>query len=167
MHFYQEVERRIDSLPGVQAAGVVAAGLPLERGGNNGGALPEKKVAVVQRRLSRDYSAILFHHGIPLRGGRLFAESDTAAANRVVIVNEAFAHAHFPGRNALGEHLYVGNKMPSEIVGVVGDVKSHPDQPAPPTTFVPAAQADVDTSRLFEAGSRALSSCAPAWILFA
>jgi len=35
-------------------------------------------------------------------------------------------------------------------VGVVGDVKSHVDQPAEPTTFVPAAQAKLGTSNLFE-----------------
>jgi ABC-type antimicrobial peptide transport system permease subunit len=35
-------------------------------------------------------------------------------------------------------------------VGVVGDVKSYLDQPAPPTTFIPAAQASYGTSALFE-----------------
>src|SRR5260370_8279077 len=34
--FYQAIDQRIEALPGVTAAGVVAAGLPLERGGNNG-----------------------------------------------------------------------------------------------------------------------------------
>jgi ABC-type antimicrobial peptide transport system permease subunit len=38
----------------------------------------------------------------------------------------------------------------SEVVGVVGDVKSYMDRPAEPTTFVPAAQAKYDTSKLFE-----------------
>ena len=69
----------------------------------------------------------------------------------MVIINESVSLAPiFLGRSALGEHLYVGSKTPSEIVGVVGDVKSHLDQPAPPTTFVPAAQAELDTSRVFE-----------------
>src|SRR5260370_11331928 len=36
MRFYRAVEQRIAGLPGVTAAGVIAAGLPLERGGNNG-----------------------------------------------------------------------------------------------------------------------------------
>src|SRR5260370_17326295 len=36
MNFYRAVEQRIQALPGVTAAGVVAAGLPLEPGGNNG-----------------------------------------------------------------------------------------------------------------------------------
>lgn len=33
---------------------------------------------------------------------------------------------------------------------MVGDVKSHLDEPVPPTAFDPAAQASYDTSRLFE-----------------
>ncbi|MGB8662359.1 MAG: FtsX-like permease family protein, partial [Candidatus Acidiferrum sp.] len=37
-----------------------------------------------------------------------------------------------------------------EIVGVVGDVKSYLDQSAPPTTFIPAAQASYETSKVFE-----------------
>jgi len=37
-----------------------------------------------------------------------------------------------------------------EVVGVVGDVKSYLDQPAAPTTFIPAAQAKLGTSKLFE-----------------
>src|SRR5258708_24035070 len=34
--FYQTIDQRTEALPGVTATGVVAAGLPLERGGNNG-----------------------------------------------------------------------------------------------------------------------------------
>jgi putative ABC transport system permease protein len=149
-HFYREVERRIDSLPGVQAAGVVAAGLPLERGGNNGvriaGANSSEWYSADYREVTPEF---FFAMGIPVREGRVFAASDSAKTNRVVIINETFARAHFPGRTALGEHLYI-SKVPCEVVGVIGDVKSYPDQPAPPTTFVPAAQAEFDTSRLFE-----------------
>jgi len=38
----------------------------------------------------------------------------------------------------------------SEIVGVVGDVKTYLDKPAEPTVFVPALQAQYATSKLFE-----------------
>src|SRR5260370_1992261 len=37
MKFYRAVEHRIEALPGGTAAAVVAAGVPLERGGENGG----------------------------------------------------------------------------------------------------------------------------------
>jgi putative ABC transport system permease protein len=150
-HFSYEVQRRIEGIPGVQAAAIVAAGLPLERGGNNG-------VRIAGPDSSRYYSAdyreitpqFFSAMGIRVREGRTFAETDTTGSNRVVIVNEAFAREHFPGRSALGEHVYV-SKISCEVVGVVGDVKSHADEPAPPTTFVPAVQAEFDTSRMFEA----------------
>jgi len=150
-HFYQEVQRRIEVIPGVRGAGVIAAGLPLERGGNDAvGIVGEKE----SQRYSVDYREItpqfFFAMGIPLREGRLFADSDTDTSNSVVIVNEAFVRAHFPGRSAVGQHLYVDSKVPSEIVGVVADVKSNLDQPAPPTAFIPAAQAQAAISNLFE-----------------
>jgi putative ABC transport system permease protein len=148
--FYQEVEQRVEAVPGVQAAGMVAAGLPLERGGNNGvriaGANGSEEYSTDYREVTPRFFLAL---GIPVREGRVFASSDTETSNRVVIINEAFAHKHFPGRSAVGEHLYLSNRL-CEIVGVVGDVKSHLDEPAPSTTFVPAAQAEFQTSGLFE-----------------
>jgi putative ABC transport system permease protein len=148
--FYQEVQRRIEAVPGVQATGIVAAGLPLERGGNNGVRIAGPDSG---RWLNTDYREVTPGYfralGIPLRQGREFAASDDANANRVVVVNESFVRKNFPGRNALGEHLYV-TKTECEIIGIAGDVKSYMDEPAPPTTFVPTAQASFLASSLFE-----------------
>ena len=148
--FYQDVQRRIEAVPGVQATAVVAAGLPLERGGNNGvriaGPDSAKWLNTDYREVTPGYFRAL---GIPLREGREFAASDDDKANRVVIVNKAFVRKNFPGRAAIGEHLYV-SKLECEIIGVAADVKSYLDVPAPPTTFVPAAQASFLTSSLFE-----------------
>jgi len=148
--FNRALVQRVESLPGVESAAVVAAGLPLERGGNNG----VKIVGQASGDYSIDYREITpgyFHAmGIPLRQGRAFLDSDSETSNRVVIVNEAFVREHFAARSPLGEHLLLSDTV-AEIVGIVGDVKSYLDQPAPPTTFVPAAQASYDTSRLFEA----------------
>jgi predicted permease len=88
--------------------------------------------------------------GIALRDGRNFTDADTGAAGRVTIVNESFARQFYPQKSAVGEHIALGGKDSAEIVGVVRDVKSYLDQPAPPTTFVPAAQASFATSQLFE-----------------
>lgn len=146
--FNRAVVQRLEALPGVDAAAVVAAGLPLERGGNNGVRMPDS-----EKWYSVDYREItpgFFHAmGIPLRQGRVFTEMDSETASKVVIVNQAFAHEHFAGRSPVGEHIFLG-KTSCEIIGVVGDVKSYLDQPAPPTTFIPAAQASYGTSALFE-----------------
>src|SRR6202790_2046937 len=149
--FNRALIQRLQSLPGVEAAGVIAAGLPLERGGNNGARIAgpdsSKYYNTDYREISSGYFQAL---GIPLREGRLFSEADSGNAAPVVIVNEEFAREHFPGRSALGEHLYVSGGLLCEVVGVVGDVKSYLDQPARPTTFLSSAQASSGTSKIFE-----------------
>jgi putative ABC transport system permease protein len=146
--FNRAAVQRLEALPGVDAAAIVAAGLPLERGGNNGVHMPNSDQwdSVDYREITPGFFRAM---GIPLRSGREFSESDSETASKVVIVNEAFAREHFSGRSSLGEHIFLGEDA-SEIVGVVGDVKSYLDQPAPPTTFIPAAQASYRTSKVFE-----------------
>jgi putative ABC transport system permease protein len=146
--FNRALTSRLDSLPGVDSASVVAAGIPLERGGNNGIKVPPETAydSADYREITPNYFNTL---GIPLRQGRFFTESDNPNSANVVIVNEALARAHFAGRNPLHAQIYLGNS-PAEVVGVVGDVKSHLDRPAEPSAFVPAAQASYGTSELFE-----------------
>jgi putative ABC transport system permease protein len=146
--FNRAAVQRLESLPGVDAAAIIAAGLPLERGGNNGFHLSNS--ADWNNADYREITPGFFRAmGIPLRQGRVFSEADSETANRAVIINQAFADRYFPSRSPVGEHIILG-KTTCEIVGVVGDVKSYLDQPAPPTTFVPAAQASYGTSALFE-----------------
>ena len=146
--FNRAAVQRLEALPGVDAAAIVAAGLPLERGGNNGVRMSNSNQwdSVDYREITPGFFRAM---GIPLRSGREFSESDSETSSKVVIINEAFAREHFSGRSPLGEHIFLGED-PSEIVGVVGDVKSYLDQPAPSTTFVPAAQASYRTSKVFE-----------------
>jgi ABC-type antimicrobial peptide transport system permease subunit len=86
-------------------------------------------------------------YGTAVRAGRDFDARDTETGLPVVIVNEAFARAFFPGRSALGE--IVSDRT---VVGVVADqvlqggfhwdgrVRTIRDA-APPTTYRPLAQA--------------------------
>jgi len=150
MRFYRAVEQRIEGLPGVNAEGVVAAGLPLERGGNNGvrilGPKESEWISMNYREITPDYFRAI---GTALRQGREFTQTDAETSSSVVIINEAAARKYFPDEGSLGKHLYVSGVL-CEVVGVAGDVKSYLDQPAEPTTFIPAAQAKWGTSRLFE-----------------
>jgi predicted permease len=148
-NYYRELTRRIESLPGVEAVGVVAAGLPLARGGNTAIKLENGDL------MGPDYREVstgfLQAMGIPLRMGRYFTEADSADAARVVIVNEAFAKRVYPNRNPIGAQINMGGKKPDyrEIVGVVGNVKSFLDRPVPRTVFIPAAQASSNVTKLF------------------
>jgi putative ABC transport system permease protein len=150
MGFYRTVEQRIEALPGVSAAGVVAAGLPLERGGNNGVRIAGPKESEWHNADYREITPGYFRAlGISLKQGRTSTARDSELSSRVVIINEAFARRFFEGRGPLGQHLYVSGEL-CEVVGVVGDAKTYLDQPAEPTTFIPAAQAKWGTSKLFE-----------------
>jgi predicted permease len=65
--------------------------------------------------------------GIPLLMGRDFSARDRTGAQRVAIINEAFAHTYFPGQNPLGQRF--GDDGPQsagkyEIVGLVKDSRS-------------------------------------------
>ena len=148
--FYKGVEARIGSLPGVEAVGIVAAGLPLERGGHGGvriaGPNQSQWVPADYREASPNYFRAM---GILLREGRGILETDTENSSQVLVVNEAFARKYFPEHSPIGEHVFLGGAL-REIVGVVADVKSFLDRPAAPTTFIPVAQAFYDDSRLWE-----------------
>ena len=150
MRFYHGIEQRIEGLPGVTGAGVVAAGLPLERGGNNGvriaGPKESEWINMDYREITPGYFQAV---GTALKQGRGFTEADSEGSHSVVIINEAAARKYFPDQSSLGKYLYVSGVL-CEVVGVVGDVKSYVDQPAEPTTFIPAAQAKLGTSSLFE-----------------
>lgn len=143
--------QRLQSLPGIEAAGVIAAGLPLERGGNNGVRIAGTNSSEYYNTDYREVSPGYFDAmRIPLRQGRFFSDADSGTTAPVVIVNEEFAREHFPGRSALGENLYVSGGLLCEVIGLVGDVKSHLDQPPRPTTFISSAQASYGTSKIFE-----------------
>ena len=67
--------------------------------------------------------------GIPLLRGRVFTDRDDAGAPRVVLVNQEFVRRHLQDQEPLGKQirLDVSGATPewSEIVGVVGNTKSH------------------------------------------
>jgi predicted permease len=150
-NFYESIVRRIEAIPGVESASVVAAGLPLERGGN----VPVRIEGRTNSDwFSADYREITpeyFHTlGIALLQGRLFGAADSQDANKVAIVNAAFARKYFPNRNPIGEHFALMDLGGQEIVGVVGDVKSSLGEPAEPSAFIPLAQASYETDQLFQ-----------------
>jgi putative ABC transport system permease protein len=148
--FYRTVEERIASLPGVEAVGIVAAGLPLERGGHGGVRIAGHNQSEWRPCDYREASANYFHAmGIALRRGRGLLETDTATSSQVVVVNEAFEQKYFAGRSSVGEHIFIGDAS-REIVGVVADAKSYLDRPALPTAFLPTTQASFDGSKLWE-----------------
>jgi predicted permease len=144
--FYEQLYHRLTTLPGSRSAALTDR-VPL-----TGGQSPAP-IAVVGRPVppmserpfanrhlvSPRYFSTL---GIPLRAGRDFDERDSSQVPHVVIVNETFARQHFPNEDPLGRTLITGmGELPSQIVGVVADVRSTTlDQPPQADYFLPALQ---------------------------
>jgi putative ABC transport system permease protein len=81
--------------------------------------------------------------GIPLASGRSFTPADREGAPRVCIINESLARRLFPGESPLGRVLLRGRdaEIRSEIVGVIGDVKTiGPNAPTPDEIYFPMRQ---------------------------
>jgi predicted permease len=144
--FYEQLYQRLSTLPGSTSAALTDR-VPLTGGQSPapvavmGRPVPPMSERPLANRhlVSPRYFGTL---GIPLRAGRDFDERDNARVPHVAIVNETFARQHFPGEDPIGRTLITGmGQLPSQIVGVVADVRSTTLN-APPETdyFLPALQ---------------------------
>jgi predicted permease len=77
---------------------------------------------------------------IPLIEGRNFTEADNEDATPVMIVNEAFVHRFYPGRNPIGGKIHGWGSW-FRVIGVVKDSKYHYLGESPtPYFYVPFRQ---------------------------
>jgi putative ABC transport system permease protein len=126
--FYDQLQERVQSLPGVTGVGMVNR-LPLQ-GGNTtrfnveGDPVPPpgQETEANIRTVNETYFQTL---GVPITAGRAFDARDTANGPQVVMINKTAADRIFAGRDPIGRRLvYAGVQAPPiQIVGVVGDVK--------------------------------------------
>ena len=149
--FYQELQRRIEAIPGVKSAslsrhtlvsggvtinGVAIQGYTPESGASNNGS-----IAVHVNDVGPQFFETF---GIPVELGRVIGDRDTAAAPKVGVVSRAFARQYLGGTNPIGRQFGFGDQRSSSdiaIVGVVGDVRyGQPRDRMPPTVYVPYAQ---------------------------
>jgi putative ABC transport system permease protein len=127
--FFERIQSRILSLPGVTSVAAVSAllGSP-ERGNVQRFSVPGSPLMrpdafpVAERRLiTPDYFKTL---GIPLVAGRNYTARDLPDSN--VIVNESMARTYWPGQNSIGQKFITGvfgTPSYSTVIGVAGDVK--------------------------------------------
>lgn len=128
--FLKEVLERTPQVPGVRSVGVTST-LPL-RGGPATSFIIEGRPPVQHGdEPSADIRVIDSHYfetmGVPLRAGRGFVETDTAAAPRVMVINETLARRFWPGEDPIGRQITMkdwGPPLTGEIVGIAGDVKA-------------------------------------------
>jgi predicted permease len=128
--FFRQVIERVEGLPGVHAAGLIAdfmmrknpdviitiEGRPADGAGQGGGEL-------MWEYISHDLFQAL---GIPLLQGRFFRREETRDS-QVAIINETMARRFYPGEDPIGRRFKFGGLQSEnkwiEIVGVVGDMR--------------------------------------------
>jgi putative ABC transport system permease protein len=129
LEFYRNFFARMEALPGVLSVGgttrvplgstSVSTSVQRESIPTPVAELPE----VQFRRAMHNYFQAM---GIPIRRGRGFEPTDTAAAPPVAVINETMASRLFPNLDPIGQHIRMGPNPTgtwTTIVGVIGDVR--------------------------------------------
>jgi putative ABC transport system permease protein len=149
--YFREVRTSAAALPGVRAAALTCCVPGDQANRSSGSYLVEgqttKDFTVSSPQAgftigSTDYFQVL---GIRLLRGRDFTDRDNGDAPLAAIVNDAFARAAFPGRDAMGRKIYCGMDEVSmkwmTIIGVVANARlDGAAQPSQPEIYMPALQ---------------------------
>lgn len=156
--FFEELTRRVESIPGVRGATVAMtlpmtgyAGTPVQDASKPPLKLNERLIATILV-VAPEYFHTL---EIPLKRGRAFNERDKEGSQRVAIVDENLARRLWPGyprgQDPIGQHLLIGgtNPQPAEIVGIVANVHQNVDNSAwPESVYAPFAQGPLPSAML-------------------
>lgn len=148
--FFRDLLEKIAAIPGVESADACSS-LPMTGGGYTTNFVVDGRPAPPSghenishwRAATSGYFQTL---GIPLVRGRAFSALDTAASERVAIVNQRMARTFFPNEDPIGKRIKWSNNPSSPapwmtIVGVSGDVKAWRLNAQPlPEMFTPVAQ---------------------------
>lgn len=144
--FYKQLLERVAALPGVESVGSIT-GLPTQFSEGYTFSILGHPEPPPDQRPRAGYNEVTpgFFRAlkIPLKKGRYLDEHDTEAAPWAVVVNETFAHRFFPNEDPIGQEILlrydpypVNERLPRQIVGVVGDVKHWGlGEPAPPFMY--------------------------------
>jgi macrolide transport system ATP-binding/permease protein len=144
--FTRRLLDRIESLPGVRAAGVTSV-LPARCDCNTdwvriaGRPFDGKHITVDERDVSAGFFSTL---QTKLLAGRYFTDAEDASKSRVVVINHAFAQKYFSGENSVGKRIGDPTLSPEsmkEIIGVIEDFKEGAlDDEQQPVVYYPFNQ---------------------------
>lgn len=154
--FYDQLLRRIRSLPGVQSASMEQY-VPLWFYGMGQTTLarnsienytpsPNELLRIDFNIIGPNYFSLM---QIPVLSGRQFTEQDREGAPPVIIVNQTMARHFWPGQDALGQHIHVWGATRT-VIGVVRDIKYHTmtEQPESFMYFPTLQEGQTDTNVL-------------------
>jgi len=148
IRFFQDATARIQELPGVQAVGAVSylplTGLGAGTGFTIEGQPPPPPGQNHVTNVSVCDNGFLRTMNVPLVRGRLFTDREMRERSNVVLVSESLVRTYFPNEDPIGKRLTINMtspNVPTEIIGVVGDIKFQNFTTAPrPTTYWPHPQ---------------------------
>jgi len=129
--FYTDINRRLESVPGVKSS-AVTTNLPLYFQGNSTNISiegrpdppPNQEPIITTRVISPKYFETM---GIPLLSGRQLTDQDTDDSPNVTVISETMARRYWPGENPIGKRIAFGRPERDEdwiqIVGIARDVR--------------------------------------------
>jgi putative ABC transport system permease protein len=125
--FYNDLLRRVESLPEVESASV-STSVPLSSANVTSFLLegqPKANLSDMPLTVSSSTGAkYLQTMGIPLLRGRYFGDQDTLGTPLVAIIDENLARDFFPDRDPIGRHILLDDgSIDFQIIGVVGHVR--------------------------------------------
>ena len=157
--FYQQLLEQIRRVPGIESASAINH-LPLAgdlwgrsfRVGGQTVSHPNELPMAVFRAVLPGYFRTL---NVPILQGRDIADSDTLNSQGVVVVNQWLAQHHWPGQDAIGKQLALGDSNADlkwlTVVGVVKNtVRGQWTEPPEDELYIPYLQ---DRAYMAEGGS--------------
>jgi predicted permease len=127
--FYDELDRRLRAIPGVEFASqsftvplgwIIGSYLAWPESDRDADAGPRPSIG--SNTVSPDYFATM---RIPVVQGRTFDDRDTHASTRVIVVNDTLAARFWPNEDPIGKRIVVSALPgpPWEVVGVVATTR--------------------------------------------
>ena len=165
----REIIHRVESLPGVQSAGVSNV-LPVSFNGDTtwirmvGQPYNGEHNEVNNRQVSSDFFSTI---RAKLFAGRYFTDAEDPTKPRVVIINQTLAKKYFPGEDPIGKKIGDTTLSPgsiAEVIGVVEDVKDGSlDSRSGPPCITHSIKVTTPISLSSCAPHKTRSPCFPRW----
>ena len=167
--FYDELERRLAALPGVQSVGMSLT-IPMGYLFDGARVIPDGQTVdsnEPEKLVGRNIVTPQFFETLrlPIVAGRAFTKQDIRGSTPVIIVNETLARQFWPGQNAVGKRLTIPRLTDTvawEVVGVARDSKYVAVFEGPtPHLYVPLAQHHTSMRVVYVKTAASAESFAP------
>ncbi len=143
--FYTTVLEHLQTLPGVESAGMVM-NLPLTGSSMNRGFRVEgRPVPKADENVTMDFQIVSPNYfstlEIPVKRGRGLDTTDIETSQPVIVINETMARQYWPNEDPVGKRMGIGESTKDTswrtIVGVVSDSRhASLSEPPVPTAFI-------------------------------